>query len=189
MDSKLILIIGFSYLYGGFEVFMNLRPRRQDKTISVGDRGSLRVLYALITLGYCLSFAIGATKIGRVYPWNTFFAIGIALVASGLIVRIHSMLTLKRYFTYSVAQVADHQLIATGLYHFIRHPGYLGQVLIFVGISISLSNWLSVLAMLLPILVGYGYRIKVEESFMLEHLGQRYLDYQKRTKRIIPLLY
>jgi protein-S-isoprenylcysteine O-methyltransferase Ste14 len=99
------------------------------------------------------------------------------------------MLTLKRYFTYSVAKVADHQLVETGLYTVIRHPGYLRQLTIFLGISISLSNWLSILAMTIPIAIGYGYRIKVEERFMLEQLGEDYLNYQKRTKRIIPMIY
>lgn len=188
MDMKLIFIIGFSYLYGCSEVFMNWRQRGHGKVSFSDDKGSLWVLYVLITLGYFLSFSIGATKAGRVYLWDTFFAIGVALIASGLIIRIHSILTLKQYFTYSVAKVDDHQLVETGLYKVIRHPGYLGQLMIFIGISISLSNWLSILAMMLPIAFGYGYRIKVEERFMLERLGKTYLDYQRRTKRIIPMI-
>lgn len=189
MGMKLIIIVGFSYLYGFFEVFMNLRKRSQGKINSSGDKGSLWVLYALITLGYFLSFSIGATKIGRVHLWDTFFAIGVTLVAIGLIIRIHSILTLKQYFTYSVAKVDNHQLVETGLYQFIRHPGYLGQIVIFLGISTSLSNWLSILTMTIPIAIGYGYRIKVEERFMRDQLGEDYLDYQKRTKRIIPMIY
>ncbi|MFZ1748185.1 MAG: isoprenylcysteine carboxylmethyltransferase family protein [Nitrospirales bacterium] len=168
---------------------MNWRQRGQGKLNSSHDKGSLQALYVLITLGYFLSFSIGATKTGRIYPWDTFFAIGVALITLGLIIRIHSMLTLKQYFTYSVARADDHQLVETGLYKVIRHPGYLGQLMIFLGISISLSNWLSILAMMLPIALGYGYRIKVEERFMLEQLGKEYLDYQQRTKRMIPLIY
>lgn len=55
--------------------------------------------------------------------------------------------------------------------------------------SPSLSNWLSVLAMMLPIALGYGYRIKVEERFMIEQMGESYLNYQKQTRRIIPTIY
>ena len=189
MDTKLIVIIGFSYLYGCFEVFMNWRQRGQGKLKFAGDKGSLWALYGLITLGYFLSFSIGATKTGRVYPWDTFFAIGAALIVPGLLIRVLSMLTLKQYFTYSVGKVKDHQLVETGLYKVIRHPGYLGQIMIFLGISISLSNWLSILAMMLPVVIGYGYRIKVEERFMLEQLGEKYLAYQQHTKRMIPLIY
>jgi protein-S-isoprenylcysteine O-methyltransferase Ste14 len=189
MNIKVIIIIGFSYLYGCFEGFMNWRQRGQGKLSSSGDSGSVWALYSLITLGYFLSFAIGATKTGRVYPWNTFFAVGAALIVPGLLIRIHSMLMLGQYFTYSVGKVANHQLVEKGLYRIIRHPGYLGQLMIFLGISISLSNWLSILAMMFPVALGYGYRMKVEERFMLEQSGKRYLDYQKRTKRIIPLIF
>jgi protein-S-isoprenylcysteine O-methyltransferase Ste14 len=189
MDPKIIIIITVSYLYGFFEVFMNLRQKSKDKIASSDDKGSLWLLYGLITVGYALSFSIGATKTGRIYYWNTFFAIGMALVVTGFVIRIHSILTLKQYFTYSVAKVANYKIIETGLYKFIRHPGYLGQLIIFTGISISISNWLSILFMLIPVTLGYLYRIKVEERFMLEQLGKNYLDYQERTKRLIPMIY
>lgn len=190
MDMKVGFLIGFSFLYAGFEVFMNVRQgNRQGKTIAVDDRGSLWALSAAITLGYSLSFAIGATKLGRVYAWDTFFAIGATLIALGLIIRIHSLLTLGRYFSYSVARVDDQPLLESGLYRVIRHPGYLGQLLVFLGMSISLSNGLAILAMMLPVMLGYGYRIRVEERFMLEQFGKKYLDYQQRTKRLIPLVF
>ena len=189
MDPKIIIIIAVSYLYGFFEVFMNLRQRSKSKVITSSDKSSLWWLYGLITLGYALSFSIGATRIGRIYAWNTFFIIGMALFAIGFIIRIHSLLTLKQYFTYSVAKVEDHKLIESGLYKFIRHPGYLGQLIIFLGISTSISNWMSILVMMVPITLGYLNRIKVEERFMLEQLGENYLDYQKRTKRIISMIY
>lgn len=189
MDLKIIITIAISYLYGFFEVFMNLRQRGKNRVSKSSDKSSLWWLYGLITLGYALSFSIGATKTGRIYDWNTFFAIGMALFVIGLIIRIHSIGTLKQYFTYSVSQVENHPLIKTGLYKIIRHPGYLGQLLIFAGISISLSNWLSVLFMIIPVSIGYIYRIKVEESFMVEQMGEGYLNYQKRTKRLIPMIY
>jgi len=189
MDTRIIIIIAVSYLYGFFEVFMNLRQRSKSKVTTSSDKSSLWWLYGLITLGYALSFSIGATRIGRIYDWNILFIVGIALFVIGLIIRIHSLLTLKQYFTYSVAKVENHKIIETGLYKFIRHPGYLGQLIIFIGISTSISNWLSILVMTIPITLGYLYRIKVEERFMLEQLGEDYLNYQERTKRLIPMIY
>jgi protein-S-isoprenylcysteine O-methyltransferase Ste14 len=189
MDPKIIIIIVVSYLYGFFEVFLNIRQRRKNNVTTSSDKGSLWLLYSLITVGYALSFSIGATKIGRIYYWNTFFAIGMGLIVLGLMIRIHSILTLKQYFTYSVAKVENHKIIETGLYKFIRHPGYLGQLIIFTGISAAISNWLSILVMMIPVTLGYLYRIKVEEKFMIEQLGEGYLHYQERTKRIIPMIY
>lgn len=189
MDPRIIIIIAISYLYGFFELFMNLRRRGKGKITSSGDKGSLWLLYILITVGYALSFGIGATKIGRIQPWDTYFVIGMVLLAIGLTIRVYSILTLNQYFTYSVAKIENHKIIDTGLYKFIRHPGYLGQLIIFTGITTSMSNWLSILFMMVPVTLGYLYRIKVEESFMAEQLGEDYRNYQERTKRIIPWLY
>lgn len=189
MDLKIIIIIAITYLYGFFEVFMNLRQTRKSKGTKSDDKSSLWWLYGLITLGYTLSFSIGVTKIGRIYDWNTFFAIGMALFVIGFLIRIHSILTLGQFFTYSMAKVENHKIVETGLYKFLRHPGYLGQLIIFLGISVSISNWLSILTMMIPVLLGYAYRITVEERFMVKQFGDYYLDYQTRTNKLIPFVY
>ena len=105
MDPKIIIIVAVSYLYGLFEVLMNLRQRGRSRVTSSGDKGSLWLLYGLITLGYALSFSIGATKMGRISHWGAFFALGMTLIALGLTIRVHSILTLNQFFTYSVTKV------------------------------------------------------------------------------------
>jgi protein-S-isoprenylcysteine O-methyltransferase Ste14 len=189
MNIKLILIIAFSTLYGFFEIFMSRRLKSKRNVSKSGDRGSIWLLIITISIGYWLSFIIASTKTGRIYHWNTFFIIGSILVIIGLIIRVTSILTLKQQFTYTVTKIDNHELIETGLYKIIRHPGYLGQLIIFLGISTSLSNWLSVLLMIVPVLFGYLNRITVEEKFMIAQMGQNYIDYQNRTKRLIPMIY
>jgi protein-S-isoprenylcysteine O-methyltransferase Ste14 len=189
MNIKLILIIMFSILYGFFEIFMSLRQNENRKISESGDKGSIWILILSISMGYWLSFIMGATTIGRLHHWNTFFIIGSVVASTGFIIRVTSILKLRKQFTYTVTKIENHELIETGLFKIIRHPGYLGQLIIFLGISVCLSNWLSVLLMMLPVMSGYIYRINVEERFMAEHLGQKYLDYRKRTKRLIPVLY
>ena len=168
---------------------MSMRQRGKRNISKSGDKLSIWFIIISISLGYWLSFIVAYTRTGRIYHWNTFFVIGSILVIIGLIIRVTSILALKSQFTYTVTKIDDHNLIETGLYKNIRHPGYLGQLIIFLGISASLSNWLSVLLMIVPVFLGYSYRIIVEEKFMVEQLGQVYLDYQKRTKKLIPMIY
>ena len=191
MDIKLIIIIAFSYLYGFFEIVMSIRQRlkRKKEIVKSGDKASIWLLIIFIAVGYFLAFRIGMTTIGRIYHWSAFFAIGSILSIVGLIIRITSISTLKQHFTYTVTEIEDHELIETGFYKVIRHPGYLGQVLIFFGTATSLSNWLSMTLMIIPVLFGYLYRIRIEERFMIRQWGQKYLDYQNKTKRLIPWIY
>jgi protein-S-isoprenylcysteine O-methyltransferase Ste14 len=189
MNIKLIATISFSILYAFFEFYMSRRERGNRKISGKGDKGSIWLLTFAIGTGYWLSFLIASTRTGRIYHWDTCFAIGSLLVITGLIIRIKSILTLKHQFTYTVTRIEDHELIRSGLYKDIRHPGYLGQLIIFLGISLSLSNWLSVLFMIIPVLAGYIYRINVEEKFMVDQMGQKYNDYKKTTKKLIPKIY
>lgn len=189
MNTKLIIILSFTYLYGFFEIFMSVRQRHKRKIVKQRDRLSIWILTIFIAIGYSLSFSFASTKIGRIYHWDIFFALGAIMAILGLIIRINSILTLKQQFTYTVTKIENHELIETGLYKVIRHPGYLGQLIIFLGISVSLSNWISILSMILSVLIGYIYRIKTEEKFMIEQMGDKYIDYQKRTKRLIPMIY
>jgi len=191
MDIKLIIIIAFSYLYGFFEIFMAIKqnPKRKQNIIKSGDRGSIWILYLLMAFGCFSAFSIGATTIGRIDHWDAFFALGSIFIIIGLIIRLSSIFTLKQQFTFTVTIIENHELIETGLFKFIRHPSYLGGLLIFIGISTSLSNWLSIILMTLPLAFGYIYRIRVEERFMIDQLGQKYIDYQKRTKRLVPMIY
>jgi protein-S-isoprenylcysteine O-methyltransferase Ste14 len=189
MNTKIIIIISFSILYVMFEIFMSRRQRDKRSITTKGDKGSIWSIAGSISIGYWLSFIIASTKTGRIYHWNTMFIIGGILVVTGLIIRITSILTLKQHFTYRVTKIEDHELIRTGLYKTLRHPGYLGQLIIFAGIATSLSNWLSVICMLVPVCIGFIYRINVEEKFMTEQMGQIYTEYQKHTKRLIPGIY
>jgi protein-S-isoprenylcysteine O-methyltransferase Ste14 len=188
MNLKIIVIITIVYLYGLFE-YLSFRQSQKTKIVVKGDKGSLWVLFFCITIGYLLSFSFAATKIGRIYYWNVLFASGLLIIIVGLVIRIISIRTLKQYFTYSVTKLENHEIVENGLYKFIRHPGYLGQLVIFIGISISLSNWLSVILMFLSTFIGYRNRIKVEEKFMIEQMGLKYSNYQLRTKKLIPYIY
>jgi protein-S-isoprenylcysteine O-methyltransferase Ste14 len=189
MNIKLQLIIAFSLLYAFFEFFMSIRQQNKRTIEKSGDRFSIWMMTLGISMGYWASFIIGSTHIGRIYHWNTFFIIGSFIILIGLVIRISAILTLKQQFTYTVTKIADHELIEKGLYKLIRHPGYFGQLIIFFGIATTLSNWLSVIGMIVPVFFGYFYRMIVEEKFMIKQMGQKYIDYQKRTKRLIPFFY
>jgi protein-S-isoprenylcysteine O-methyltransferase Ste14 len=184
--ERLLAIYVISIAYAFFEMSINFRKRKSVKVVLKGDQGSLRFLTISIAVGYFLCFTFAYTKYGRIELKNLMLLAGAVLIIAGLIIRIISIRQLKQYFTFTVSKVKGHTLIDNGLYKHIRHPGYLGQLIIFTGISVLLSNWLSILAMVLPVLAGFLYRIRTEEKFMAEQMGQVYLDYRQRTKKLIP---
>lgn len=82
--------------------------------------------------------------------------------------------------------VARHDSLAThGIYSYIRHPIYAGDMLLLIGVELALNSWL-VLAMVIPIIV-FARQANAEET-VLARIFQDYATYRTRTKRFIPFL-
>lgn len=76
-------------------------------------------------------------------------------------------------------------LAKTGIYAKIRHPQYVGFVLIMVGF---LVQWPTILTLLMfPVLVTMYWRLSIkEERDATEKFGEEYQNYANQTPRFIP---
>jgi protein-S-isoprenylcysteine O-methyltransferase Ste14 len=187
-----VLVILFSMAYLGVEVYQQVRQRKRggDATRDRADRGSLIVLYVGIAIGYSMAFALSFSKAGRL-PGDQplWLLVGAVLIVAGLLVRRGAMRTLSELFTFEVEIAGDHRLVESGIYRRIRHPGYLGQILVFLGAAVALANALGVVAMLVATLVAFGWRIRVEEAALAARFGDAYEAYRRRTSRLVPGIY
>ena len=70
----------------------------------------------------------------------------------------------------------------TGLYRYIRHPQYLGIMLIIIGFMVQ---WPTIPTLIMfPFLIYVYYRQALkEEKIMLEAFGEEYISYMARTPR------
>lgn len=77
-------------------------------------------------------------------------------------------------------------LVIRGIYSKIRHPLYLGLILIFLGYFL-VSGTVGALIHL-SCLIGYlPFGIYIEEKNLLKKYGEAYADYQKTVPAIFPL--
>ncbi|MBV8547096.1 MAG: isoprenylcysteine carboxylmethyltransferase family protein [Acidobacteria bacterium] len=151
------------------------------------DRGSLRVLWAGITIATVAGSLVSGYRPTAI-ACNTFW-IGLGLIILGVIIRAIAIATLWRYFTVDVSIREGHELVDRGVYHVIRHPAYTGSLLSFLGLGFAFNNWLSVAIIAIATIIGFSYRIAVEEGALVEHFGDRYRGYMQRSKRLIPGIY
>ena len=154
----------------------------------IRDKGSRVIVSVTIGLGVFLSLLLSRTIPAADITSVFVFWLGITLVYAGLAFRIYAVIMLGRYFTPSVAVVADQHLVEDGPYKLIRHPSYTGLLVMFLGFGLSTTNWLSLLALMSCVALGLAYRISVEERVLQEHLGEPYQAYMRRTKRLIPYI-
>ncbi len=116
------------------------------------------------------------------------FYTGIFLMVIGILVRQWAILILGRFFTLTISVQENQNVIDYGPYRFIRHPSYLGLYLTAIGIGIALGSWGGILVIFLLFGFAIGYRIHIEEKFLISKLGDDYIQYMKRTKRLIPFI-
>ncbi len=153
------------------------------------DQQSSVVLNTSMALGiaFCLLFPL-------VFPGATLrqpalFVAGVILVLFGMGWRWYAIKELGRYFTSAIIIHKDHAVVQTGPYKAIRHPAYTGILISGIGTGLMMGNILSLLALLVAMFIGLGYRISVEEQALRTSLGPAYEAYMQRTKRLIPFVF
>ena len=161
------------------------------KEASVQDRGSMGILIGLQWAGLALNFLLAGLFPAAAIVWHrtALFGIGVTLILLGVALRWYAIWMLGRYFTRDVAVSADQQVVQTGPYRYIRHPAYSGTFLTMLGVGLAVTNWASLVALLLCVLSGHMYRVSVEERALSQTIGQPYVDYMHGTKRFIPLVF
>jgi protein-S-isoprenylcysteine O-methyltransferase Ste14 len=163
---------------------LNRRTEAKDT-----DRGSLSILRASAVAGALLAtLAVKVTATAFTYN-PVIFGISLLVIWAGIGLRWWSFWTLGRYFTFTVMTSASQPVITTGPYRVLRHPSYAGILLILGGIGLSYGNWLSQAALIFCPLIGFIYRIRVEEAALSEALGSAYTTYASGRKRLIPLVW
>ena len=152
------------------------------------DRGSLAVLWVALFAGSVAGAQLQRVSATRIHGAWAYWS-GVALVVIGIAIRWTAILTLRRYFTIEVMIQEGHELIDRGIYAAVRHPSYSGALVSFLGLGLAFRNWLSLTVLMTAGLAALSYRIRVEERALVGHFGERYRDYARRTKRLIPGVY
>lgn len=77
------------------------------------------------------------------------------------------------------------KLVTTGIYRYVRHPQYVGFLLITLGLNVW---WLTFITLALwPVVIIVYYKLaKTEDKEAEEEFGEEYLEYKRRVPGWIP---
>jgi protein-S-isoprenylcysteine O-methyltransferase Ste14 len=79
-----------------------------------------------------------------------------------------------------------HDLVAHGVYRWVRHPMYLALLIYSLGQALVLPNWLAGASYGVAMVLLVALRLRPEERMMVEQFGKDYEAYMATTKRLIP---
>jgi protein-S-isoprenylcysteine O-methyltransferase Ste14 len=111
---------------------------------------------------------------------------GLVIILFGLILRVWTRITIDGMYSGYLRIRVGHTLVTDGPYHRLRHPGYTGFVLMALGLCVGYASLIGLAGILLVLLPGLAYRMKVEERLLVEQFGDEYRAYARRSHKLIP---
>jgi protein-S-isoprenylcysteine O-methyltransferase Ste14 len=168
-------------------------PALLERRIKAGPGAETRpVQKALITLAFAGAFALVIVSVldyrlgwSHVPAWVSVFAN--VLVALGLLIDL-LVFRENSYGSAAIEKMEGQKVISTGPYALVRHPMYVGVLVLVIGVPLALGSYWGLLFLLLnvPILV---LRILDEEEMLKSELAG-YADYARTVRyRLVPGLW
>jgi protein-S-isoprenylcysteine O-methyltransferase Ste14 len=111
--------------------------------------------------------------------------VGLILYTIGLVIAVTARIQLGRNWSDIEKSFVTHghRLVARGLYRFVRHPIYTGDIVLLAGFELALNSW--AVAAVLPLVLYVRIQAVKEERKLLKSLPG-YDRYYQQTSRFIP---
>jgi protein-S-isoprenylcysteine O-methyltransferase Ste14 len=187
LDALVYDLVVLLWILAFFVETLIIRSGGVRSTEVRSDRGS--GLLILLSVFGSISIANVFAASGFVLLPVGAFYVGLAMMLLGMAFRFWAVASLRSFFSYTVQIKEGHRVIESGPYRFVRHPAYAGSLLTMVGVGFALQSLAAVLLIAVVFLAAFGYRIRVEERALVGSLGEEYLSYAKRVKRMIPFVF
>lgn len=188
----IIYVLAYALLAGFFVIERFVRRGKDTKNMNRTNNDKGTTTFVSIVMG--MAFIL--LPISPLLNWSGIGAVcvlwigvlGLLLGMAGLVIRYFAFTTLGRFFSRTLREAENHTLVTSGIYKYIRHPGYLSDFLIFIGIALAMNNLISTIVVPATFVPAYVYRIHIEEKMLIGIFGKQYVEYQKSSKRLIPFI-
>ena len=185
--EEVVFWVVYLITFIGTAIWLSQRHRQYNASSKKSHKDPSGLICAgLFPLSF-IAIWLGYARIGVLPSW--LFYPGLTLFVLGVAFSVWAYHTLGRFFALTVQAQPEHRVVDQGPYRFIRHPGYTGILLAMLGLGLAMQSWAAILILLLVSSFALIYRVRIEERFLLAEIGNDYVEYCKRTKRIIPFIF
>lgn len=192
MVRQLAVVYGLIAVYVASERFLRLGTAATSLEEAGADRGSTRTVGGALGAGsisLLVAPVLNRYRIAALPRPRLLFSVGVSAMVGGLAVRSWANRVLGAAYTRTLRVVPDQHIIREGPYRAVRHPGYLGTLLVWLGAALALGNGIIVAVASIVLLRAYGKRMEAEEHMLLDAFGNEYRSYAGQTRRLVPFLY
>jgi len=119
-------------------------------------------------------------------PWG--IVLSISALALGCVLSWSGTRFLGRQWRVDAGLNADHELVRSGPYRFVRHPIYASMLCVFIGTALMLTSLVLFLPALVLFILGTEIRVRIEDRLLASRFGEQFSQYQKSVPAYIPFL-
>ena len=95
---------------------------------------------------------------------------------------------LGKHWRYEAALSADHELVRSGAYAWIRHPIYASMLGMLLATGLAYTWWPFLIAGVVLFLIGLEIRVHAEDRLLEERFKDEFRAYRSRVKAYIPFV-
>jgi len=168
-------------------------PKLLERRLKAGpgseQEKSQKIIQAMAMVAFVAIFVLSA--LDHRFGWSPVppyvSVIGDVLVALGLYFVF--LVFKENSFTSAIIEIGDDQkVISTGPYALVRHPMYIGALVMLIGVPLALGSLWGLVA-IVPMTIVLVARLLDEEKFLAKNLAG-YCEYQSKVKfRLLPLIW
>ncbi len=174
-------MIGVGWLAWVLPFFLFKRSSVRPTTIDRRGRVGMLVQAA----GYALVWQ-GQFWIHQAGPWRV--AASATCWMLGVWLSWASVPVLGQQWRFDAGLNANHELVRTGPYRFVRHPIYASMLCMLLGMGLLLASWPMLAAAIVVWIIGAEIRVRIEDRLLATRFGHEFEAYRQHVWAYVPFV-
>jgi protein-S-isoprenylcysteine O-methyltransferase Ste14 len=192
-QAWIVVVVFFACTFAVTVYLMKNDPKLLERRVSAGvgaeQERSQNIIQAFAAVAFIALFVVSA--LDHRFGWSTgppyLVALGDILIVLGFYL-VFLVFKENSFASGTIEIGADQCVISTGPYALVRHPMYIGALVMLVGVPLALGSLWGLVA-IIPMTLVLIARLLDEEKFLTRNLAG-YSEYQSKVRcRLLPLIW
>ena len=160
-----------------------IRVKRNKSAPQHVDR---RARWGIVLQGVAFFLVFAPLRPATVTPLR--IALSVTCFALAAICSWTSFHALGRQWRFDAGLNADHELVRSGMYRFVRHPIYLSMMLLMLGTGL-LKSAVPIIGLAWTLsIIGTEIRVRIEDGLLASRFGGQFAEYRRRVPAYLPFV-
>ena len=192
-QAWIVVVVFFSCTLAVTVYLMKNDPKLLERRVSAGvvaeQEKSQKIIQAFAAVAFIALFVV--SSLDHRFEWSTvpLYLVALGDILIGIGFYLVFLVFKENSFASGTIEIGDEQkVVTTGPYALVRHPMYVGALVMLVGVPLALGSIWGLVA-IVPMTLVMVLRLLDEEKFLAKNLAG-YCEYQSKVRyHLLPLIW